>query len=178
MKFFPGSIPGVFLIEPFCHSDERGSFVKTFHENEFMEHGLEVAFKESFYSISKKGVIRGMHFQLPPHEHSKLVFCTVGEVLDVVLDLRKDSPSYGHFESFQLNENNRSMVYIPKGCAHGFLAMSDLATVYYNTSTVHHPASDTGIRYDSFGFSWPEGDKVLSDRDLSFKSFNDFISPF
>ena len=178
MKFNETSIPGLLLIEPFFHEDKRGTFVKTFHEDEFKAQGLEYNFRESFYSESVKGTIRGMHFQLPPEDHVKLVFCTSGEVLDVIVDLRKSSPMYGKCESFLLSGNNRSMVYIPKGCAHGFCVKAENATVFYFTSTVHSKDCDAGIRYDSFGFQWPMENKILSDRDLSFPSFQDFRSPF
>jgi dTDP-4-dehydrorhamnose 3,5-epimerase len=166
------------LIKPFFNEDERGSFVKTFHADEFAAQGLDNDFRESFYSESKKGVIRGMHFQLPPEDHSKLVFCTTGEVLDVILDLRKDSPMFGKAKSFSLSAENRDMLYIPKGCAHGFYTVSDIATVFYFTSTVHSKPHDTGIRYDSFGFDWPGLGHVLSARDKSFITLDEFDSPF
>ena len=178
MKFNHTSIPGLFLIEPFFHRDNRGTFVKTFHEDEFREQGLETDFRESFYSESVKGVIRGMHFQLPPHDHVKLIFCTAGEVIDVIVDLRKSSPMYGKSESFSLSGENRNMLYVPRGCAHGFLVVSDNATVFYNTTTVHSKEHDSGILYNSFGFEWPLKNNILSDRDLSFQSLSDFISPF
>lgn len=178
MEFRTTEIEGLFLIKPFVHSDERGTFVKTFREDKFNEHGLDADFKESFYSESVKGVVRGMHFQLPPHEHAKLVFCMSGEILDVVVDLRKNSPTYGKFQAFELTAENKHMLYLPKGMAHGFCSLSESGTLYYLTGSVHNPASDTGIRYDSFGFEWPVANLIVSDRDKSFIPLKEFDSPF
>jgi dTDP-4-dehydrorhamnose 3,5-epimerase len=178
MEFIKQHIQGLYLIKPFQAEDERGSFVKTFHAGEFEKHKLECDFKESFYSESKKGVVRGMHFQTPPHDHAKLVFATHGSVLDVVLDLRKKSPTYKQFRTFQLDTVHKSMLYLPRGLAHGFCSLTDHATLFYFTTSVHHKDDDTGIRYDSFGFDWPIENPVLSERDLSFEDFENFESPF
>lgn len=164
-------IAGLVLLTPFSHADERGSFVKPFHAEEFEKNGLRTDFRESFYSTSKKGVIRGMHFQKPPHEHLKLVFVTAGQVTDVVLDLRKNSPTYGQALSFELSAENKLQLYIPVGCAHGFCVRSEEATVIYFTTKEHHAASDSGILYNSFGFNWGVENPVLSERDLSFERF-------
>ena len=178
MIFEKTGISGLFLIRPFSHEDSRGSFVKPFRKKAFEEKGLETDFKELYYSESVRGVIRGMHFQLPPEDHSKLVFCSSGEVLDVVLDLRKHSETYGKYQSFQLSSANRQELYIPKGMAHGFCSISEKATLVYLTSTEHSPEHDTGVRYDSFGFMWPVTDPILSPRDESFQSVENFVSPF
>jgi dTDP-4-dehydrorhamnose 3,5-epimerase len=178
MEFQLTSLDGLFLIKPFFHTDARGSFIKTFHAEEFANHGLENEFRESFYSTSIKGAIRGMHFQLPPHDHAKLVFATSGEVLDVVVDLRKSSKTYGQYASFNLSGENRNMLYIPRGMAHGFCALTDGATVFYFTSTVHSATHETGIRYDSLGYNWPVANPVVSERDKSFPALSDFNSPF
>ena len=178
MEFQPASLDGLFLIKPFFHADARGSFIKTFHAEEFAGHGLENEFRESYYSTSNKGVIRGMHFQLPLHDHAKLVFVTSGEILDVVVDLRKSKKTYGQHASFNLSGENRNMLYIPRGMAHGFCALTNNATVIYFTGTVHNSAHDAGIRYDSFGFEWPSANPVVSDRDKSFPGLGEFTSPF
>ncbi|RZK09900.1 MAG: dTDP-4-dehydrorhamnose 3,5-epimerase [Flavobacterium sp.] len=178
MQFETTEIEGVYLIKPFHFEDARGSFVKTFHAGEFAEKGLETDFKESFYSSSVRGVIRGMHFQLPPHDHAKIVFATQGEILDVVVDLRKNSATYGKSASFKLTEENKNQLYIPRGLAHGFCALTDAATLFYFVSSVHNKASDSGIRYDSFGFHWPVENPIVSDRDLSFVKLEEFYSPF
>lgn len=118
-----------------------------------------------------------MHFQAPPQDHEKLVYVTSGEILDVILDLRKQSAGYGRFITLRLSEYGSS-VFIPKGCAHGFLALSDSATVVYNVTTVYDPKADQGIRWDSFGFDWPVTTPILSARDKGFIGFEQFQSPF
>lgn len=178
MEFIKQHIKGLYLIKPFQAEDDRGSFVKTFHAGEFKDHKLEYEFEESFYSESVKGAIRGMHFQTPPHDHAKLVFAVQGQVLDVVLDLRKKSPTYKQFRTYQLDDVNKAMLYLPSGLAHGFCALSEKATLFYFTSTVHNKEHDTGIRYDSFGFQWPVKHPIMSERDLSFERLEDFDSPF
>lgn len=119
-----------------------------------------------------------MHFQTPPHDHAKLVFAMAGEVLDVVVDLRKSGNTYGKYEVFRLSADNRNMLYIPKGMAHGFCALTDDATMFYFTGTVHNAEHDAGIRYDSFGFNWPTASPIMSERDKSFPGLQDFDSPF
>jgi len=177
MKVNATTLTGVQLIENFVSQDKRGMFVKTFHAGAFQEQGLAVDFRESYYSISHKNVIRGMHFQLPPHEHDKLVYVTQGEILDVVVDLRPDSPSYLQHLAISLGEHTQA-IYIPHGCAHGFLTLSDTATVVYNVTSVYEPKADAGIRWDSFGFEWPVQAPVVSERDSTFKSLADFQPTF
>ncbi len=164
---------GVFEIQNKKLEDQRGLFVKTFHENTFQEHGLEFNFKESFYSVSKKDVLRGMHYQLPPHDHAKLVYVTDGEVLDVALDIRKESETYGKFYSTVLSSENAKSLYMAKGFAHGFLTLSESVTVVYLTSTTYSPESDRGVSWDSFGFDW-EGviDPLISARDKGFSGLD------
>jgi len=173
-------IPGVKLITLNAIEDERGWFLKTFHAPTFAEAGLETNFPESFVSLSKRTVIRGMHFQTPPHDHAKIVRCVTGKVMDVVLDLRTQSPTFKHATGFLLDGAHPRAVYMPRGVAHGFLTLSDEAVLEYHTSTVHHPASDNGIHWDSFGFDWGLGGAVptLSARDKSFGDLADFVSTF
>lgn len=178
MEFIKQHINGLYLIKPFQAEDERGNFVKTFHAGEFARHRLEYDFKESFYSESVKGAIRGMHFQRPPHDHAKLVFATKGQVLDVVLDIRKKSSTYQQFRTYQLDDVQKAMLYLPRGLAHGFCALSEEATLFYFTTSVHNKDSDTGIRYDSFGFDWPVKHPIVSERDLDFLNLEDFVTPF
>lgn len=178
-QFTDTAIEGLKLITlaPIC--DERGWFLKTFHAPTFAAAGLEAEFPESFVSLSKRNVIRGMHFQTPPHDHAKIVRCITGQVLDVALDIRKNSATYGQHVTFALDGANPQAVYMPRGIAHGFLTLSDEAALEYRTSTVHHPASDSGIRWDSFSCDWPlEGAPIISARDLSFARLADFESPF
>ena len=173
-------IPGVKLITLNAITDARGWFLKTFHAPTFAAQGLETNFPEAFVSLSKRHVIRGMHFQTPPHDHAKLVRCVTGKVRDVVLDLRTQSATYGQCASFILDAATPQVVYIPTGMAHGFITLSEEAVLEYHTSTVHQPASDSGIRWDSFGFDWGLGGLIptLSARDNAFANFSEFVSPF
>jgi dTDP-4-dehydrorhamnose 3,5-epimerase len=169
---------GCVAVQPRLFNDERGRFVKVFNEDEFRKLGLETDFKEEFYSQSKRGVIRGMHFQVPPSDHVKLVYCVHGEALDVVLDLRRGSPTYGQADATLLSAERGNYLYIPKGIAHGFCSVSAIATLVYKVSTVHDPRSDTGILWNSFGFDWPVSEPIISARDSNFKSLSEFDSPF
>lgn len=171
-------IPEVYLIHPKCFEDMRGTFIKTFHQDTFKEKNIESNFKESFYSYSKKNVIRGMHFQNPPHDHAKLVYVTQGAVLDVVVDLRRGSPVYGKFFSAELSSENHQLIYMPKGCAHGYLSTKDNSCVIYMHTTIHAPSADGGIHFESFGFDWGVGNPIVSDRDRSFRPLDDYKSPF
>ena len=178
MKINPTKLAGVFIIEPNVFQDDRGIFVKTFNKDQFEEYDLSVDFAESFYSISNKNVLRGMHIQLPPRDHSKLVFVTRGSVLDVVLDIRKDSPTYGQYASVELSERNRKMIYMPSGCAHGFLSLEDNScTVYLQTAT-YSQIHDTGIQINSFGMDWKVENPIISKRDQEFGTLEKFVSPF
>lgn len=158
--------------------DIRGSFVKTFHESSLAKYDIFFTLRESYFSLSKKDVIRGMHFQLPPWEHSKIVFCPQGAILDVIVDLRKDSPTFRQFYTQELSAENHKAYYIPKGFAHGFKSLTDDAMTYYLVSSEYSQPHDTGIRYDTIGFDWGVADPVLSARDMSFVSLQDFDSPF
>jgi dTDP-4-dehydrorhamnose 3,5-epimerase len=178
MDFIETAIPGLFIIKPRVFEDSRGVFVKNFQAAKFESRGLESGFRELFYSYSRKGVIRGMHFQKPPHDHAKLVYVTAGAVRDVIVDLRRGSPAYGQAVSAELSAVNHQAVYIPRGCAHGFLSLEDGSCVNYLQTTEHEPSADSGIRYDSFGFDWECAAPVLSDRDRAFPSFADFDTPF
>ncbi len=178
MNIQPTKIDGVFIIETDIFRDDRGLFVKTFNKDVFTENNLSVDFAESFYSISNKNVLRGMHIQLPPKDHSKLVFVTKGAVLDVVLDIRKGSPTYGQYAAAELSEKNRKMIYMPPGCAHGFLSLEDdTCTVYLQTST-YSREHDTGIEINSFGMDWKVKEPIISKRDREFDTMEKFISPF
>lgn len=158
--------------------DERGLFVKSFHDTNFKQAGIDFALKESYFSLSAKNVIRGMHFQLPPHQHSKIVFCPKGAILDVIVDLRKDSATYGQWYAEELSEKNHLACFVPEGCAHGFKALTDDAMTYYFVSSEYNKETDTGIRWDGFGFDWNCPSPVLSVRDSLFAALKDFDSPF
>jgi dTDP-4-dehydrorhamnose 3,5-epimerase len=171
-------IAGLFEViqQPFY--DERGSFVKKYHEDIFKENDLETNFKEQYYSISKKGVFRGFHFQTPPEDHVKLVYCLQGEVVDIVIDIRKNSPTYGQYVTFELSGEKGNSVYIPKGCAHGFYVNSEEAILVYNVSTVYSPQHDAGIHWSSIKHPVLNSDMIISERDNQFSSLENFDSPF
>ena len=177
MKLIKELLPGCFLLQPNRFEDQRGCFVKTYHVGLCTELGANLDIREEFYSISHKNVVRGMHFQLSPHAHEKLVYCTRGAVLDVLLDLRHGD-YYGRVASAQLSCENGHLIYIPKGIAHGFVALMDESLMLYKTSTVHTPESDCGIRWDSFGFDWGVDQPIISVRDTQHATFENFASPF
>jgi dTDP-4-dehydrorhamnose 3,5-epimerase len=178
MNLISEPLPGVKVLEPFIHRDPRGDFVKSFHETQLSKHGICLDVKEEFFSTSAKGVLRGMHFQLPPHAHQKLIYCIAGSVLDVVLDLRVGSPTYGKSAGVEISAQNHHLIYIPRGFAHGFLSLEDQSCLVYKTDAVHAPSHDSGILWNSFGFDWPEKNPKLSLRDQSFSCLQDFVSPF
>lgn len=177
MEILKELLPGCFLLQPNRFEDLRGSFVKTYHEVLCKALGVNLEIREEFYSVSRKNVIRGMHFQLPPHGHDKMVYCTRGAVMDVLLDLRK-GPGYGKVASAELSGENACIIFIPTGIAHGFAGLTDEALMLYKTSTVHAPQADCGIRWDSFGFDWGVDEPIISTRDRQHSVFTDFVSPF
>lgn len=178
MKLSDTKIPGLKVVEPRIFEDLRGKFIKNFNDDFFKEHGLDISIKESYYSISHKDVLRGMHFQVPPHDHLKLVYVPYGKIIDVVLDIRKNSPTYGEFFEVELSSENAKILIIPKGLAHGFRSLEDNTNVTYMQTTVYEPASDAGIKYNSFGYDWGLPDAKVSERDLGFENFDIFESPF
>jgi dTDP-4-dehydrorhamnose 3,5-epimerase len=177
-EFFDTQLPGVFVVEPRMFRDTRGLFVKTFHRDAFAEKGIAADFAEQFFSVSHREVLRGLHFQLPPHHHAKVVCCLRGSVFDVAVDLRVDSPQFGKHIALELSAENGKMLYIPPGLAHGFYALTEDATMLYNHTRVYAPQSDAGIRWDSVGIAWPGDAPVVSARDSAFQKFAEFQSPF
>lgn len=178
MQISETKIPGCYEITPKVFKDERGNFVKTFHEEIFKSHSLETHFAEEYYSVSHQNVLRGLHFQLPPQDHVKMVYCVFGEVVDAVVDLRLGSPTYGKFETFELSAEKANLIYIPPGLAHGFYAKSQTAIMMYKVSTVYSPECDTGILWNSVGIAWKSDNPIISKRDNSFVPFSEFESPF
>ena len=168
IKFQETGIDGCWLVELELKSDLRGRFVKNFRRDLFMERGLEANFVEDFYSVSNKNVLRGMHFQSPPHHHTKLVSCIYGNVYDVIYDLRETSPTYLKHASFRLCEDKPLLLYIAPGVAHGFYTLSEKAMVTYKTSTYHSPKNDMGFLWSSAGIAWPGRSPIISERDSKF----------
>jgi len=158
MIFTETKIKGVYIIEPELLTDERGFFARSFCKEEFRKHGLETEIVQCNISYNKhKGTVRGMHYQVPPFEEEKIVSCTKGSIYDVVVDLRRDSPTYFKWIATGLSDNNFKMVYIPKGCAHGFQTLEDDAIVYYQMMEFFHPECARGVRWDDpmFKIDWP-----------------------
>ena len=149
MKFTPQSIPEIILIEPQIHGDERGYFIETFRQDKFEQAiGYKVSFCQDNESKSTKGVLRGMHFQLPPFAQSKLVRVIDGEVLDIAVDIRRGSPTFGQHVAVILNDTNKHQLFIPRGFAHGFVVLSDTATFAYKVDNYYSPECDRGLAFN------------------------------
>ena len=177
MKIVNEILSGCYLIEPKHFIDERGGFTKTYEANIYKSLGLMIDIREEFYSVSHRNVVRGMHFQIPPYDHDKVVYCTNGSVTDVLLDLRK-GVNFGRVASVELSCKNRMIVFVPKGIAHGFVARTDNALVLYKTSSVYVPNADSGIRWDSFGFNWNVENPIMSLRDQLHLKLEEFQTVF
>lgn len=178
MRITSIEIPGCFEIQPEVFRDRRGTFVKVLQEEVFQRHGLVTQFAEEYYSSSRKGVLRGLHFQLPPHDHVKLAYCVSGRVFDAIVDLRRGSPTYGRHITLELSAEKANLLYLPSGIAHGFCVLSASAVVIYRVTTVYAPDYDAGILWNSVGIPWPVERPILSERDRGFPRFEDFHSPF
>ena len=178
LKIRPTCFENVKLIQNFLAYDNRGKFVKLFHEETFLKFGLRVDFKENYYSVSQKNVIRGMHFQLPPYEHAKLVHVIHGSIWDVVVDLRKNSPTYKKHIKVFLTDKEPTSLYIPEGFAHGFKALEDNTVTLYQVTSAYQKDADSGIAFDTIGFDWEVNNPIVSERDCNFISLQDFESPF
>jgi dTDP-4-dehydrorhamnose 3,5-epimerase len=176
MKLEETTLEGVYIINNFNAIDNRGLFAKTFNKIFFNENNLDFEIRESYYSISNKNVIRGMHFQLPPNDHEKLVYVPKGSIIDVVIDLRKESKTFKQFISVELSDENKKSIFIPKGLAHGFKSLKNDTITVYNVSTEYDEKSDQGITYNSFGYNWNIKNPLLSERDKTFLSLNDFLT--
>ena len=158
--------------------DARGSFVKVFHAPAFAAHGLRSDFRETFYTVSGENVLRGMHFQLPPADHAKLVYCVSGSAMDVSLDLRTGSPAFGRFTVIELSADKHNGIYLPSGVAHGFHVREAPAVMVYHVTSEHSPALESGVRWDSFGAPWRTQSPLLSARDRALPRLEDFRTPF
>lgn len=160
------------------HGDDRGWFTKPYRASTHLADGLDPTVAETFFSLSARGVVRGMHFQVPPHDHAKTVTCLAGRILDVAVDLRRGSPTEGRHAAAELAGGDGRSLYIPRGCAHGFQALADDSLVAYLVSSEHAPDHDTGVRWDSVGVEWPLPDPVVSARDAALPDASSFTSPF
>lgn len=170
-------LPKVWYVKIEKFKDVRGSFIKTYTPHLYHRYLREFKMREEFYTVSKKNVIRGMHFQLPPDDHEKVVFCSAGSARDVMLDLRPGK-GYGKFVDIHLSGEEPGLLFMPKGIAHGYRALEDNTNMVYKTSSEYAPESDTGILWNSFGYDWGPAVPILSDRDQLLSSFEDFKTPF
>jgi dTDP-4-dehydrorhamnose 3,5-epimerase len=168
MKVSPTSLDGVLLIEPAVHGDARGFFAETFRTDVLGQHGIDHDWVQDNHSRSSRGVVRGMHFQTAPGQ-AKLVRCARGAIVDVALDLRRGSPTYGEWESFELSDDDMRQLYVPIGFAHGFAVLSEVADVIYKCSWYYVPETERGIRFNDpdVGIEWPAGLELQpSQRDI------------
>ena len=178
MQFNETPLPGVILIEPRVFGDARGFFMETYRTDAFSAHGIDDTFVQDNHSRSARGVLRGLHYQ-EPFPQGKLVRCTRGALFDVAVDIRRGSPSFGKWYSITLSEENRAMLWVPPGFAHGFCALTDEAELLYKTTDVYHAEADRGILWNDaeIGIEWPIADPILSEKDLAAPRLRDAILP-
>jgi dTDP-4-dehydrorhamnose 3,5-epimerase len=171
-------IVGCFVIQLFHSSDDRGSFAKFFNKSFFKAIGMSIDVAETYITNSSKGVLRGMHFQLPPHEHDKIVTCVSGSILDVFIDLRRNSPTYLRSGSIHLWSAAPKALFLPRGIAHGFLSLEENTRCLYSVSSEYSASYDSGVHWASINFNWPEKSPIVSARDSSLPDLDNFDSPF
>ena len=182
MKFIKTEISDVYIIEPSVFGDNRGYFLESFNLEKFEENVYPIKFVQDNESKSSKGVLRGLHFQKPPFDQAKLVRCTEGRVMDVVVDIRKGSPTYGKHLAIELSSENKRQLFIPRGFAHGFSVLSDTATFFYKVDNTYAPDHDAGIRWNDkeLNIQWglEECEVLVSTKDAELPFFLEFDSPF
>ena len=182
MKFIKSEIPDVYIIEPSVFGDDRGYFLESFNLEKFEENMFPIKFIQDNESKSSRGVLRGLHFQKPPYAQAKLVRCIEGCVIDVAVDIRKGSPTYGKHLSVELSGENKRQLFVPRGFAHGYSVLSENAVFAYKVDNRYVPESDSGIRYDDkeLNINWGlnEEDIRLSFKDKELESFKNLDSPF
>ena len=182
MEIIETGIEGLYIIEPRIFKDARGYFFESFSQREFDEKIGPVRFVQDNESMSTYGVMRGLHFQRPPYTQSKLVRCVMGKVLDVAVDIRKGSPTYGQHVTVELSADNHRQFFIPKGFAHGFAVLSETAVFQYKCDEFYHPEADGGISIldDTLGIDWciPTDKAILSEKDMHHCMLCEFESPF
>jgi len=176
MKFTETKLKGSYIVEPKLLQDERGSFAEMWRQNEFEKLGLETEFLQANISVSsKKGTLRGMHFQIKPHAQVKLVRCTMGAIYDVIIDLRPESKTYCQWVSVELSAENRTLIYIPEGFAHGFQTLKDNSEVSYQMFQYYNTQAERGVRWNDphFKIDWPIPVVSISDRDQAYEDFKE-----
>ena len=182
MEVIKTPIEGLFVIEPRVFFDARGYFVETYNEQRYQAAGIYARFVQDNQSCSSYGVVRGLHFQRPPFTQAKLVSCVVGKVLDVAVDIRKDSPTYGQWYAVELSAENHKQFFIPRGFAHGFSVLSDTAVFSYKCDNLYHPEADGGILLsdEALNIDWqvPAESRILSEKDTKHPLLRDLDNPF
>lgn len=179
MKIVETPIAGLLIVQPTVFEDARGYFFESYNKKIFSEIGLNVEFVQDNQSLSNKGVLRGLHFQDPPYAQGKLVRVIKGSVLDVVVDIRKNSKTYGKHYAIELNEKNRTMLWIPKGFAHGFATLEDHTIFFYKCTDVYNKQSERTIQWNDkdLGINWNIKDPIVSEKDKHGEEFTRFIPP-
>lgn len=178
MIFSKTKLDGAYVINPELRKDDRGFFARIWCENEFKAHGLHTGLVQANMSRSNfKGTLRGMHYQLPPFAETKLVRCTKGAIFDVIVDIRKDSPTFKQWIGVELTEDNHTMLYVPEGFAHGFLTLTDSAEATYLVTAAYNAEHERGLRFNdsAFGIEWPTSISHISDKDAAHSDFTEGI---
>jgi len=181
MQFSQCEIEGLVIIEPKVFGDERGYFFESYHKDKFRAFGLDLDFVQDNQSLSGKGILRGLHFQRPPHEQGKLIRVIDGAIIDVVVDIRKSSPTYGKTFQIELNAENKTMFWVPPGFAHGFCTLEDHTIVTYKCTGLYNPQEEDGLMWNDpdLDINWPlDADPILSAKDQEYLPFSAFESPF
>lgn len=180
MEVVETPLQGLLLIKPRIFTDSRGYFFESYNINDFHKAGITVAFVQDNQSLSNKGALRGLHFQNPPNAQDKLVRVIKGSVLDVVVDIRKNSPTYGQHYKVELSGDNNLALFVPKGFAHGFVCLEDNTLFYYKCSDVYNPQAESGLLWNdpALGIDWGIENPVVSDKDLKYTDFNSFSTLF
>ena len=180
MEIIKNPIEGLLLINPTIFGDDRGYFFESWSEESFAKNGLDLDFVQDNQSLSSKGVLRGLHFQNPPFAQGKLVRVIKGSVLDIAVDIRKDSPTYGQHFSIELTEKNKTIVWIPPGFAHGFLTLKDNTIFTYKCTGVYNKESEGALHWNDkdLNINWKVNDPLVSEKDLVAGNFKDFVSKF
>jgi len=174
MIFSAARLPGAFIIATERLEDERGFLARSFCQEEFRAHGLDFPIAQCSISFNRrKGTLRGMHLQVAPYEEAKLVRCTRGAIYDVIIDLRPESPTFRQWLAMELTADNRLMLCVPRGFAHGFQTLEDNTEVFYMMSEFYHPECAKGVRWNDpmFNIKWPNGDRIIAARDLTYSDF-------
>lgn len=178
MVILETGIEGCYLLKPNTFEDLRGTLTKIFHKPSFQEMGLSGEFVEEYFSVSSKGVVRGLHFQIPPADSAKSITCIHGSIFDVVVDLRKTSRTFGKNFTTTLCAAEPTLIYVPKGIAHGFMALEDNSIFLSKSTTIYSPSCDKGIKWDSCSIAWPDLKVQVSEKDQNMPALNDYNSPF